>query len=215
MKKAVMFDLDGTLINSLPDIAAAMNRALAAHSLPTHSLDAYLYMVGDGVINLAKRAVKDRQDKMEDVLHAYRQDYALNCSVKTCPYDGIPSVLRQLKEMGMKIFVFSNKDQSDAETVCAHYFPSFSFDVIRGRVENVPVKPAPDGAFAILNSQQILPGDCWYVGDTDTDMRCGTAAQMDTIGVLWGFREKEELIRCGAKHLAQTPSDLLKIMQAK
>ena len=213
MKKAIMFDLDGTLINSLPDIAAAMNRALAAHRLPVHPEEKYNYMVGDGVINLAKRAVGACQEKAEQVLHHYKEDYAQNCAVKTCPYDGIPALLDSLRALGLKIFVFSNKDQKDVETVCAHYFPHCPFDAVRGRRENTPVKPAPDGALAILDAFHISPDECWYVGDTDTDMRCGANAHMETIGVLWGFREEEELIRCGAGHICTRPADILQLVQ--
>ena len=110
MKKAIMFDLDGTLINSLPDIAHAMNHALAESGLPTHAEDKYRYMVGDGVINLAKRAVCSAQDRMEQVLACYREYYAVHCAVRTHPYDGIPALLHTLRSMGLKVFVFSTRD---------------------------------------------------------------------------------------------------------
>jgi len=215
LKKAIMFDLDGTLINSLPDIAHAMNHALAENELPIHDVDKYRYMVGDGVINLAKRAVCETQDRMEQVLGCYRAYYALNCAVRTHPYDGIRELLHTLRQTGMKVFVFSNKDQQDVETVCAHYFPDFAFDAVRGRVDGVPVKPAPDGALAILRAHGIDPAACWYVGDTNTDMRCGNAACMETIGVTWGFRDEQELIECGAKHIAKAPCDILTIVSEK
>ena len=209
MKKAIMFDLDGTLIDSLPDIAAAMNRTLARYGLATHSLDAYRYLVGDGVVNLSRRAVGTHQEYTQRVMQDYQQDYAHHCACLTHPYDGIPETLHALRGAGYLIFVFSNKDQADAEQVCAHYFPDFPFDCVRGRQEHIPVKPAPDGAMQILDAFRLSPDDCWYVGDTNTDMRCGANAGMETIGVLWGFRDKEELVESGARHIAASPRALV------
>ena len=213
MKKAIMFDLDGTLINSLPDIAAAMNRSLLKNGLMPFDENAYRYMVGDGVINLSLRVTKQCPEKQQSVLQDYMADYAQSCAVETHPYEGIPEMLHTLSDAGFLIFVFSNKDQQDVEKVCAHYFPGFAFTAVGGRRENVPVKPAPDGALKMLETYGLSPEECWYVGDTNTDMRCGTNAGMDTIGVLWGFREKEELIETGAKYLADKPADILTILE--
>lgn len=213
MKKAIIFDLDGTLINSLPDISAAMNRALEKHGLPTYDEKAYQYMIGDGVVNLAMRAVKAHAECLEDVLNAYRQDYARHSRVNTRPYAGIGEMLRALSKAGFHLCVFSNKDMSDTQSVVAHYFPDIPFAAVRGKTDHMPIKPDPAGALKIARDLNISPDECWYVGDTNTDMKCGSNAGMETIGVLWGFRTEEELIACGANHIAASPHSLLEIIQ--
>jgi len=212
MKKAVIFDLDGTLVNSLPDISAAMNRALEKSGLPVFEEDAYKYKVGNGVFKLAERAVGDHLECLQQVLDAYRQDYAQNCRVNSYAYKGIEEMLQALKEKGLKICVFSNKDQQDTESVMAHYFPGFTFDVIRGRVDDVPLKPDPAGALIIAEQLGLSPADCLYVGDTSMDMICGNAAGMETVGVLWGFRPREELAASGARELIVEPKELLMLI---
>lgn len=214
MKKGVIFDLDGTLVNSLPDIAAAMNRALAKSELPGHSEEAYQYKVGNGVLKLAERAVGTHMECYQAVLDAYRADYALHCRVASHPYQGVPEMLEGLIDRGVKVCVFSNKDQADTESVISYYFPSIAFSAVRGRVEDVPLKPAPDGALRIAKELGLTPGDFWYVGDTGTDMCCGNAAGMATVGVLWGFRPQEELIASGAGHLIAHPLELLTLVDA-
>lgn len=209
MKQGVIFDLDGTLVNSLPDIAAAMNRALAKHGLPTHEEERYKYMVGNGVLNLARRAVGDCQESYQAVLDTYREDYARNCRVVSCPYEGISQLLDGLVKKGMKVCVFSNKDHQDVLSVVKHYFPAVPFAAIRGRMENVPIKPAPDGALLIARELGVAPQDFWYVGDTNTDMACGNAAGMATVGVLWGFRKRDELEAAQAKRIIAHPLELL------
>lgn len=209
MKKAVIFDLDGTLVNSLPDISAAMNRALEQAGLPIFEEDAYKYKVGNGVFKLAERAVGERKDCLQAVLEAYMADYAENCRINSHVYRGIGEMLQGLKEIGLKLCVLSNKDQADTESVIAHYFPDFSFDVIRGRVDGVALKPAPDGALIVADQLGIDPKECWYVGDTSMDMNCGNSAGMETVGVLWGFRPREELAASGAQHIIAEPKELL------
>ena len=213
MKKAVIFDLDGTLLHTLPDIAAAMNRSLRANGLPEHPEEAYKYMVGEGVINLARRAVGQNTDKLNDVLNAYRADYAQNCLVNTAPYRGVNEMLEALRERNIAVCVFSNKDQADVETVLSHCFPGFPFAAVRGRREDVPVKPDPAGALLLAQETGLTPRDFLYVGDSGTDMRCGAAAGMDTVGVLWGFRPREELDAAGAQYLITEPMELLPLLE--
>lgn len=215
MKKAIIFDLDGTLINSLPDISAAMNRALESHGLPIYDEEAYQYMIGDGVANLAKRAVGDHTQYLDHVLSAYRADYAKNSRVNTCPYDGIPEMLDALSHTGLKICVFSNKDMADTVSVVNHYFPHIPFAAIRGKTEDMPIKPDPAGALKIAADLGVSPDECWYVGDTNTDMKCGNNAGMETVGVLWGFRKEDELLASGARHIAPAPENLMDIFLEK
>ena len=212
MKKAVIFDLDGTLINSLPDISAAMNRSLEKFGLPTFDEDAYKYKVGNGVFKLAERAVGEHSECLQGVLEAYQADYAQNCRVDSYPYKGIKEMLLGLLEKGLKICVLTNKDQQDAESVMAHYFPDISFSIIRGRMDGIPLKPDPAGALLIADQLGVSPADCLYVGDTSMDMLCGNDAGMETVGVLWGFRPREELSASGARDLIVEPKELLMLV---
>ena len=215
MKKGVIFDLDGTLINSLPDISAAMNRSLAKFGLPGFEENAYKYKVGNGVIKIAERSVGEHTELMEDVLHAYMEDYAQNCRVNSYAYKGVREMLLGLVGRGMKVCVLSNKDQADTESVLAYYFPDVPFAAIRGRVEGVPLKPDPTGALLIARQLGLESSECWYVGDTSMDMNCGNAAQMETVGVLWGFRPREELAASGARHMICEPLELLELVDAQ
>lgn len=212
MKKAVIFDLDGTLINSLPDIAGAMNRSLRRFGLPEHPEDSYRFMVGNGVFKLTERAVGADGSQLQNVLHAYQADYAQHCRVNSYVYPGIPELLRELTALGLMLCVFSNKDQPDTESVLSYYFPGVSFAAVRGRTDGVPLKPDPAGALLIAASLSLAPADCWYVGDTATDMRCGNAAGMETVGALWGFRPREELA-AQAKHLIAAPLEMLRLVK--
>jgi len=212
MKKAVIFDLDGTLIHSLPDIAAAMNRALKSHGLREHTEEAYKYMVGDGVIHLAQRAVGPFGALTDAVLDAYRADYALHCCENTSVYPGVRETLMELSRRGMPVCVFSNKDQSDVINVLNHYFPGFPFSAVRGRTEGTPIKPDPAGALKIAGKLGIAPGDFLYAGDTAADIRCARAAGMAAVGVLWGFRPREELAAAGADYLIAAPGELLDLL---
>lgn len=212
-KKAIIFDLDGTLINSLPDISASMNRSLAKYGLPGFEENAYMTKVGNGVFKIAERSVGERTDLLEDVLHAYMEDYAKNCMVNTYAYQGVPEMLCALRDMGLNVCVLSNKDQGDVENVLRFCFPDFTFAVARGRVEGVPLKPDPAGALLIADQLGLQPGECWYAGDTSMDMRCGNGAGMETIGLTWGYRPRQDLVDACAAHIVDTPDMLLKVVR--
>ena len=214
MKKGVIFDLDGTLINSLPDISAAMNRSLAKFGLPGYAEADYKYKVGNGARKLAERSVGEHAELLEPVLEAYQADYAQHSRVNSCAYKGVAEMLQGLLDRGLKIAVLSNKDQADVDKVLSYYFPTIAFSVIRGRVEGVPLKPDPAGALLIAQDLGLTPAECWYVGDTSMDMNCGKAAGMETVGVLWGFRPREELVASGARELIAEPEELLHIVEA-
>ena len=215
MKKAIIFDLDGTLINSLPDISASMNRCLKNAGLPGYPEENYKYMVGDGVINLTRRAVGNAAHLIETVCEAYKADYAANCHINTHVYVGIAEALEQLQRAGLMLCVFSNKDQADTESVIRYYLPQIPFSCLWGRKEGIPIKPDPTGALETAKQSGLSPEDFWYIGDTATDMKCANAAGMESIGVLWGFRTEAELLENGAKHIAKTPADMVKIILEK
>ena len=130
------------------------------------------------------------------------------------PFRGVEDMLRALIQRNIPVAVLTNKDQQDAESMLHHFFPDISFSVIRGRNEGVPLKPDPAGALLIAQELNVTPGDCLYVGDTSTDMNCGSAAGMETVGVLWGYRPREELTANGARHLISDPMELVDLAEA-
>ena len=210
--KAAIFDLDGTLTNTLNDIATAMNRSLRLHGLTEFQVDEYRYLVGDGAKVLACRAVRDRQDLAESVrreYQAYYQDHTLDT---TRPYPGIPELLKALTERGIQVCVLSNKPHADTCGVVRHFFPEIPFAQIRGQVEGVPVKPDPTGALLIARALSLPPDAFVYLGDTNVDMRTALNAGMHPVGVTWGFRPAEELAQAGAEHLIGNPLDLLRFV---
>lgn len=209
MYQAVLFDLDGTLTNTLEDIAFAMNRALRLHHLPEYPVDAYRYMVGDGVKMLARRAAGERTDLTDSLLKTYQAYYQNHNRERTRPYEGIEEMLRALQERGVKLCVFSNKPHADTCRVVAHYFPQIRFDVVRGQMEGVPVKPDPAGALAAAKEMGVPPEQFLYLGDTDVDMICARRAGMHPVGVTWGFRTADELLNAGAQRLLNHPNELI------
>lgn len=213
MYKAVIFDLDGTLTDTLADIAAAMNRALRLHGLPEWQQDAYRYLVGNGAKVLSERCVRDRQELAPAVRQTYQAYYETHNLVQTKPYDGVPEMLAALAARGLLLAVLSNKPDADTKAVVRHFFPDVPFAVVRGQVEGVPVKPDPAGALAVAAEMGVQPPECLYLGDTAVDMQTATAAGMYPIGALWGFRTAEELQNSGARFLAETPANVMECVQ--
>lgn len=212
MKKAIVFDLDGTLTNTLTDISVAMNRALRLNGLPEYPEDAYRYMVGNGAKTLAVRAVGEHQDKMEAVLQDYQTYYEKHTQDATRPYAGIPELLAALQAKGLKLCVLSNKPHADTVNVVRYFFPEIDWTVIRGQIEGVPVKPDPAGAVAILKELGLSGDECFYLGDTYVDMTTAVSAGLHPVGVLWGFRDEKELRDSGAEHIIAAPAQLLELL---
>lgn len=211
--RAALFDLDGTLTNTLEDIANAMNRSLRLHGLAEFPVNDYRYLVGDGVRKLAERTCRGRTELEDSVRREYQAYYQAHAQVATAPYDGVPEMLQGLRERGIRLAVFSNKPHADTCRVVAHYFPDVPFEVVRGQIEGVPVKPDPAGALAIASEMSLRPEEFLYLGDTAVDMRCAVQAGMMPVGVLWGFRAAEELLEAGAQMLLEHPMNVFGLLE--
>jgi len=212
---AILFDLDGTLLNTLEDLADATNRALARSGVPAHPLDAYKYFVGDGMKNLILRALPEgRRDDgtLAKTMAAFQEEYARNWADKTVPYPGVPELLDAVTERGVPKVVLSNKPHEFTKLCVAKLLPKWSFAVVQGVSDTNPKKPDPAGALAIAVGLGIGPAEFLYVGDTNTDMKTATAAGMFPVGVTWGFRPASELLAHGAKALVHHPAELLELL---
>ena len=214
-KKAVVFDLDGTLLDTLDDLCNSVNRVLESKGFPVHSLDAYRYYVGDGAATLFRRVLPEghRDEQMiQQCLLDFREDYGRNWSVKTKPYPGIDTLLDALTAQGVQMSVLSNKPHETTMKCIEGILPGWKFEPVFGQREGVPRKPDPSGAREIARMLGLKPADFLYLGDTGTDMQTATAAGMFPVGALWGFRTKEELIEHGARALVHRPDELLDIL---
>ena len=211
--RAVLFDLDGTLADSLADLATATNGALAQLGCPTHPVESYRYMVGDGARELCARALPaDKQGLQDEVLRRMRQHYDRHCFDLTKLYAGIPELISALAERRHRLAVLSNKPDDFTQRMIAHYFQPSPFAVVRGQLPNVPLKPDPTAAQQIAQELGIPPAHWLYLGDTNTDMRTARAAGMHAVGVLWGFRARDELVESGAEHIVARPEDVLALL---
>ena len=207
-KKAILFDLDGTLADTLADIAFAMNRALRLHGLAEWPVGDYRYLVGNGAKVLSERAVRDRADLAEIVRADYQAWYERHDLDRSRPYEGMPEALAVLGARGVRLCVLSNKPDADTRRVVTHLFPDARFEVIRGQLPGVPTKPDPAAALAIAAEMGLRPADFLYLGDTAVDMTCARRAGMTPVGALWGFRTAEELAESGAVRLLSRPGEL-------
>jgi len=208
--RAVLFDLDGTLLDTLSDLAHATNQAMRALGCPTHPLDAYRYFVGDGARNLCVRALPSaRADLAEEAVRLMRQHYDAHCFDQTRLYPGIAELVGALTERHSTMAVLSNKPDDFTKRIVARYFPSHPFDAVRGQQEGIPMKPNPTAAWQIAEELGIPSADWLYLGDTNTDMRTAINAGMVPVGVLWGFRDKKELIEAGARMTVAHPDEVL------
>ncbi len=220
--RAVLFDLDGTLLDTLSDIASAMNAALAAHGLPTHPVDAYRLMVGSGADVLVRRALASggedarphpADDLVGSLLDRMKQEYAANTVSRTRPYPGIPKLMGELAELGLPLAVLSNKPDELVKPIVAAFFADDTFSVIRGLRDGFPRKPDPAGACAIASELGVKPRECVYLGDSDVDMQTARNAGMIAIGAGWGFRGRAELLRAGAARVIDDPGELTPLIR--
>ena len=207
-----IFDLDGTLLDTLGDLAASVNFALREHGMPEHSIDDVRSFVGNGVRLLMERAIPDGADNpdFEATFATFRQHYMAHSLDTTRPYDGVPEALRELRNRGCQLAVVSNKMMAATQELIRHFFPdTIAVAIGEHEAEGIRKKPAPDTVFAALRELGVGQEGAVYVGDSDVDIRTAENAGLPCISVLWGFRDKDFLIKHGAKTLISAPSELL------
>ena len=210
--RALIFDLDGTLLDTLEDLADSMNEVLASEGFAQHPVDAYRYFVGDGVEMLVRRAVgsKDAEDRLvRHCLARMEKEYGRRWANKTRRYPGISELLDELEKRGLPKAVFSNKPDAFTRLIVGQFLAGWQFAAIRGARPGFPKKPDPAGALEIAAQWAIEPSAILYLGDTNTDMKTALAAGMFAVGATWGFRPAAELKESGAFRLVEHPLEVL------
>ncbi|MFH2201916.1 MAG: HAD family hydrolase [Elusimicrobiota bacterium] len=212
---AVVFDLDGTLLDTLDDLADSVNAALRARSLEEHPTAAYKVFVGEGVARLVEQAFPEREwggGLIDLRVNEVRAEYAKRMYDKTRPYPGVAELLGGLAARGVPMAVLSNKPQEYTQKTVDKLLADWKFALVRGALPDVPLKPDPAGALALAKELGLPPEKFLYLGDTGTDMKTATAAGMYAVGALWGFREEAELRDNGAQKLIRRPPELLQLL---
>ncbi len=213
--KAVLFDLDGTLVNSLGDLAESTNYALSEFSFPAHETEKFKYFVGDGISKLIERVLPENsrdEATHNKVLEVFTEHYRLHCLDKTVVYEGIAEMLRELELQNLKTAVISNKNQEMADFIVKSLLPE-NFDIICGKRPEYPAKPDPALALKLIDRLGVKPSECVIVGDSGTDCKTAVNAGCIGIGALWGFRTESELVENGADYIAKKPYDVIKILK--
>lgn len=211
MKKAVIFDLDGTLLNTLDDLADSTNYALSKFGYPTRTIEEVRQFVGNGVAKLIERAIPEGKNNpnFEKCLSIFKENYAQNMYNKTAPYNGIIEMLSNLKSKGIKIAVVSNKFDLAVKELCKKYFEGFiDFAAGENEAQGIKKKPAPDTVISVLNEFNFASEDAVYVGDSDVDIMTAKNSKMPCISVTWGFRDEKFLLENGATILINAPSEI-------
>ena len=211
--KAILFDLDGTLLDTLDDLHNSVNHTLSAFGFPLRTKEETRLAVGNGVGHLITRSVPNGQEnpKFAEALAAFREYYAQNNRVLTRPYEGIPEVLAALREKGIRVGVVSNKFDSAVKALCADYFGDL-VEVAVGERDGVRRKPHPDSLLAAMDFLSVRANECLYVGDSETDVESAKNAAIPCLSVLWGFRDKKTLLQAGATDLIQKPQEILSFL---
>jgi len=215
LKHAVIFDLDGTLLNTLGDLRAATNHALEVRGLPPHSMEEIRQFIGNGIRLLICRAMPEgtTEAEIDAALDDFKAYYAAHIHDRTVPYDGIPQLLTALRKRGIQVAVLSNKIDSASQQLIEYFFPGKT-DVVFGEHVGVPRKPDPTSCRMVMQQLGVQPEQVLYVGDSGTDMQTAKNAGLYAVGVTWGFRSKEVLLKYGADVLVHQPEQILQILDS-
>lgn len=214
--KVLVFDLDGTLVNSLADLAQSVNKGLKKAGLPQHSIDAYCQFVGNGRDVLIGKAMGDsykNETLRKLVRETFDSEYKIHCNDNTSAYDGCREMLEKLSENGIKIAVLSNKPHEFVGDILKKVYLTVSFTVAWGNKPEFPRKPDGTALLAMLDELNLTQADCLYVGDSDVDVFTANNAKVDMLGVAWGFRGRDELLSVGAKAVVDSPMEILEYIK--
>lgn len=209
--KAIIFDLDGTLLNTLEDLASSMNNVLQKHNYSPYPTDQYRFFVGEGMNNLVKKATNpftDDKKKIQQMQSEMKLEYEKMWHKTTKPYDGINETLMNLDDAGFLLAVLSNKPDEMTKIIVSFFFPEIHFFQVCGASQDVPKKPDPAGVFSIMNQSFLSPEEFIMIGDSSIDIQTAINASIFPSGVLWGFRDKEELFKAGAKQFFKNPGEI-------
>jgi len=213
--KGIIFDLDGTLVNTLRDIADAANSSLKKHQFKSHPVDSYRYFVGDGLKTLVERIIPQHERTSENIyklMETFKEIYQDSWYKKSFPYHGIESMIDTLWSRGVKLAVFSNKPHHFTRLNIDHFFHDHIFSFVQGQIDEIPKKPDPTGALMIAEQLELDREDLVFIGDTAIDIKTGKSAGMKTIGVTWGFRDQLELEENGADIIVNKPEEIINIV---
>lgn len=217
MINTIIFDLDGTLINSIADLADATNEALRINGFPIHEEAEYNYFVGDGVIELIRRALPIRisndQNTINRIKETFSEQYDKNWMRKSLPYNGMCKLLNDLKNMGINQAVASNKPDFFTKKIVSHFFGNEIFKAVHGNTDEIPKKPSPLIAYKIMEELGVSKENCVFVGDTSIDINTAKNAGIFSIGCLWGFRTFNELKKAGADLIVSNPDEIIQYIQ--
>ncbi len=216
MIKALIFDLDGTLLNTIEDIADSCNMALEALGYPTHETEEYKYFIGDGIMKLMEKILPEEKSldiEEQEKMRVLQDDFYIKKCNKTRPFDGILELLQELKQKGYKLAVISNKPDDQTQKIVATYFNPEIFDIITGNKPGYPTKPDTKLTNEIISQLGQKPENCAFIGDSDVDMMTAVNAKLLPIGVAWGFRTRDELLTNGAKHIVSYPLEIVEIVK--
>lgn len=211
--EAVVFDLDGTLLDTLEDLRSSVNHALRLHGFPERTYEEIRTFVGNGVRNLMLKAVPggEADPAFEEVFADFRSHYAVHWRELTAPYAGVMPLVEELRRRGVKLAVVSNKSDAEVKNLCAEFFGE-AMACVRGEVPGVPRKPEPDSVLLALKALGVPRSEALYVGDSEVDVRTARNAGLDCVAVTWGFRTREELEEAGADTFIDTPAELLEMI---
>lgn len=215
MIKAVLFDLDGTLVNSLDDLANACNYALRCNNFPVHETEAYKYFVGNGIPKLIERILPENSRDAEikaRVSEKFYEHYSIHYADNTDAYKGLPELVNAIKKQGIKVAVVTNKADGPAKEVINRVMPN-TFDLVYGQREGIPTKPDPTLTLMAMKELGVKPDECIFIGDSGMDVATGVNSGAVPVGVLWGFRKADELEQNGARYLIDVPEKLLDIIK--